>query len=192
MKHRSKYWKKSKGKRTSRYIVRTNKAAEEQAARPAIWNQVDVGFNAINQKLQGLDPDTKSSLPGEKPQLPYSMVFVSRGDQSSSFNSHYPRLVAAATRRCQSDRDIRLVGFSASASRKIAARLSLPRVSAIAFHTNTLEFYSLWDLVKRKVSPVSIPWLGEVKELEYRPTNIKHVETSVGAKKTKATSDTKQ
>lgn len=168
------------------------KKDEELRTRPAIFDQIDIGFNIINRKLQGLDLETNRRNLGKPPKLPYSMIFVSRGDQTSAFNSHYPQLVATAAKRCKADKDIRLVGFSQSASRKIAVRLGLARVSVIAFHTTASDAAALWDMVQSKVPPVSSPWLDEIRDLEYRPTNIKHVETPVGPKKTKTAPDVKK
>lgn len=113
------------------------------------------------------------------------MVFVSRGEQPSSFNCHYPQMICVAAKMQESKDDLRLVGFSKSCSEKLGAKLGLARVSAIAIRRDAKNAEPLWQIVKEKVPAVASAWLDAIGDLEYRSTNIKSVQAAIGPKRTK-------
>lgn len=135
---------------------------------------VDVGLNSITKKL---DTD------GGNSDRQYSMIFVARGDQSSSFNCHFPQMVGAGSRHLEADKKIRLVGFSRPCSERLSACLGLPRVSSVAIRTGAPGASALQELVRRTVKPVDAAWLEETRQAKYLATMINATETTVGPKR---------
>lgn len=153
----------------------------EPPQKPALDGHVDAGFNSITRTLQNRTGETAE--PGK--QRTYSMVFVSRGDQTSAFNSQFPSMVAASVRDVPHESKTRLVGFSKPCSDKLSASLGLARVSSVAISSDAPGVDALSQLVKQTVKPVHSEWLADVSSTKYKATQIKSVETTVGPKKSK-------
>ncbi len=188
--HRRSHIKASKGKRAAKR-KRQSKAAVtvaddaanslEPPPKPALSGHVDAGFNSITRTLQSraseeAEPEKKRT---------YSMVFVSRGNQTSAFNSQFPSMIAASTKGLPNDSETRLVGFSKPCSDKLSASLGLARVSSVAIASDAPGVDALWELVKQTVKPIHSEWLADAKSTEYKSTQIKSVEITVGPKKAK-------
>lgn len=156
--------------------------------KPDLCDKVDVGFNSITKTLQESAANKNSEIAdGSTKQPPYTMVFVSRGEQTSAFNNHFPQMIAMASRSAASNEEIRLVGFSKSCSERLSSSLGIARVSSLAIASKAPEAQALLDFVRKTVSPVRVAWLAEVEDNVYRKTNIKYVETTVGPKRIKGT-----
>ncbi|ATY63268.1 hypothetical protein A9K55_008415 [Cordyceps militaris] len=195
-KHRQRHIKPSKGKRAEKKRKRLQKDAGQDAgqdvvatavdppAKPDIASHVDVGFSAITRGFQDVN-DAKEDG-GTKGKQKYDMVFVCRGNQAAAFNSHFPQMVAASCRESQPDRATRLVGFSKPCSDRLSSCLGIARASSVAIRSDAKGSSVLWDLVRKAVEPVRCEWLEEARSLQYRPSQIISVETSVGPKKSKA------
>ncbi|OAQ95087.1 RNase p and RNase mrp subunit [Purpureocillium lilacinum] len=199
--HRRHHTKPSKGKRSGK--TRADSAADASVAnethvqtapqKPELSAHVDVGFNSITRKLEETSKETPKARGDTSAQAtgdakrPYSMIFVARGNQSSAFNCHFPRMVGAATRASPSEERTRLVGFSKPCSERLSAVLGVARVSSVAVMRDAPGAEALWAFVQKTVSPVDTSWLEESKASAYRPTQIGSTETIVGAKKAKIT-----
>ena len=112
------------------------------------------------------------------------MVFVARGNQSSAFNGHFPKMVAAAGRRCVPDESTRLIGFSKPCSERLSSCLAVARVSSLAIVRDAPGSEALWKFVQEYVPRLDDKWLWGAQDV-YKVTNIKSIETSVGLKKRK-------
>lgn len=149
--------------------------------KPELSSYVDVGFNCITRTLQA-QPGEKNEPPNQRR---YAMVFVSRGNQTAAFNTQFPQMIAASARDLPPDNKTRLVGFSKPCSDKLSSGLGVARVSSVAIASDAPGVEALGELVKQTVKPVQPNWLSEAKSTEYRPTQIKSIETTVGPKKAK-------
>lgn len=155
--------------------------------KPEICDKIDIGFNSITRRLQEATASNSAHISearSNKP--PYSMVFVSRGDQTAAFNSHFPQMVASASVEAAPNDKIRLVGFSKACSDRLSATLGIARVSSLAVESEAPGAEALLDFVRKNVSPVQVSWLSEAQDGRYRATKINTIETTVGAKRVKA------
>ncbi|PFH60692.1 hypothetical protein XA68_10530 [Ophiocordyceps unilateralis] len=183
--HRRAHTRPSKGKRAAR--GRREKVDAEGAApasapvppRPELCAKVDVGFNSITRTLQEPSFDARCQ--------PYAMVFVARGNQSSAFNCHFPKMVGVASKDCPPDERTRLVGFSKPCSDRLSSSLGIARVSSVALSRDAPGAAALWDLVRRKVAPVDMAWLEDAMSAEHRVTKIISVDTPMGSKRARTT-----
>ncbi|CAM1502885.1 Fc.00g076610.m01.CDS01 [Cosmosporella sp. VM-42] len=187
--HRQAHAKRSKGKRAARRQNEANKtglAAHEVPVppQPQIATGIDIGFNSITRNLQSsaVDGNQKSD---DAPSRYYSMIFVARGNQSATFNCHFPQMVAAASKDLPTERKICLVGISKPCSERLSTCLGLPRVSAVAILKDAADAGALHDFVKKVVSPVDATWLETSRQPPYLTTNIKSIETTIGNKRTR-------
>ncbi|KAF7559327.1 hypothetical protein G7046_g4825 [Stylonectria norvegica] len=188
-KHRQTYVKPSKGKRAAR---REREARKGQDAvtenpvppKPELGAKVDVGLNAISRTLQSLSSGANKDA-GEAPSREYSMVFVARGNQASSFNCHFPQMVGIASRDLAPDNKIRLVGISKPCSDRLSDCLGLPRVSSVAVLRDAAGAEALQHFVRKTVTPVEVNWLDAAGGTPYLATKINAVETKIGSKRMK-------
>lgn len=154
---------------------------------------VDVGLSRITRSLGAntTSSPTQSTAvaegsaqaPRQDPTSPYAMVFVARGDQTSTFNCHFPKMVAASCTKSRVDDRTRLVGFSKPSSERLSRCLNVARVSSIAVRRDAPGTGPLWDFVKQRVQPIEAPWLGAEASDSYKGAKINSTETTVGPKK---------
>lgn len=194
--YRREHVKPSKGKRSAKADNAAKKSQKHTAADmavppPELISKMDVGLHAITRNLEtrsGCEAGDHTSPPAEKGDTtdePYSMIFVTRGDQSSAFNCHFPRMVAAASKDIDTDSRTRLVGFSKPCSERLSKCLNIARVSSIALSQDAPGSKALWDFVREKVETIDASWLEKSKKGSYHPTQINSIETTVGQKKMK-------
>ncbi|KAM4055302.1 RNase p and RNase mrp subunit [Hirsutella rhossiliensis] len=187
--HRRAHIKRSKGKRAARRGARPGPGPEDRSLpsapappKPELSAKVDVGFNSITRGLEELSQSTGSR---DSPCQSYSMVFVARGNQSSAFNCHFPKMIGAASKDSPQADKTRLVGFSKPCSDRLSSVLGVARVSSVAVARDAPGAGALWEFVQKTVAPVSMSWLQDMGCTEYREAKINSVETLVGAKKAK-------
>lgn len=191
--HRRSHIKPSRGKRAAKREKKAKaKNAQPERAKepvatplkPELCASIDVGFNSISRKLETFSKTTNgpnSSDPKDSAK-PYTMVFVSRGNQTSTFNCHFPQMVGAATKNCSLDDKTRLIGFSRPVSDRISNSLGVLRVSSIAITKDAPGAEALWAFVKKAVPPIEVPWICG-KDVHYKTTKINSIETTVGEKR---------
>ena len=148
---------------------------------PDIAHHVDVGFNSITRNLETQHSSGRDGTNGDDRQ--YTMIFVARGDQSSTFNCHFPKMVAAASQDLPRNVKIRLVGFSKPCSEKLSRCLGIARVSSIAITRAAPGAGVLLELVRSHVEPVDVSWLETDRNPQYLTTSINAIETTVGPKR---------
>jgi ribonuclease P/MRP protein subunit POP3 len=155
---------------------------------------VDTGLSVITRTLQAASKraasrqTTKQTAEdaNEARQVPYSVVFVARPGKPSSFNSHFPQLIALASLNSgTSSEAIRLVGFSGNCEEQLTVALGIPRVSCVAIRPDAPHSRPLIDFVQQHVPKVEISWLGPRDHLEFLPTRINNVEMPIGKAKVK-------
>jgi ribonuclease P/MRP protein subunit POP3 len=184
----------SKGKR-SRKRKRLNHELDPAASNtqnippmPEISKSVDVGLSHITRNLEwsikSISSETEhKELHTQKRQ--YAMIFVTRGDQSQAFHGHFPRMVAAASRRRPPAEKIRLIGFSKSCSERLSLSLGVARTSSVALMEDAPGSQALWDKVRQVVPPIEASWLEEAHKESYHSTRINAMETTIGLKRVK-------
>jgi ribonuclease P/MRP protein subunit POP3 len=177
--HRSAHLTPSKGRRSkkTRQEEANNEASSEVPPAPEIMAHVDVGLANISRNLQ-----SRSST--DSPQ--YSVVFVARSSQSSSFHCHFPQMVAVASNSTPSSPAIRLVGFSKACEGRLSVALGIPRVSSIGLREGAPQAKGLIDYVREHVEPIDIAWLPQARAAQYQETKIDAVPTKIGTAKAKA------
>lgn len=191
--HRRAHIKRSKGKRAARRAAETgpqdrSPSGAKAPPRPELCAEVDVGFNSITRRLEELsqtNSDSQSIASKVGLSQPYSMIFVARGDLSSAFNCHFPKMIGVTSKDSHHADKARLVGFSKPCSDRLGSALGVARVSSVAVTRGAPGAGALWDFVQKAVAPVGISWLQDVGCTEYRETKISSVESSVGTKKAK-------
>lgn len=148
---------------------------------------MDVGLTNITRNLAACS--SKSQAGADKigdyiKCSPYYVVFVVRSGPPSTFFSHLPQMVAAASR--QLEEPIRLVGFSKSCEEKLSACLGIPRVSSVALRAgDSVQLKALVDFVRKQVAPVEALWMEDGGKGEFRETKINSIQAPVGAKRQK-------
>ncbi|TLD30512.1 hypothetical protein PspLS_02338 [Pyricularia sp. CBS 133598] len=155
---------------------------------PELSAYVDVGLASITRCLQ--DDSESSSIvsggdqqtPGNLKGPPYSMILVARSGHSSAFHSHFPQMVAMASKSRPDQPAIRLLGFSKSCEDRLSDCLGVPRVSSVALRAGAPLSKPLIEFVQQHVPIIEIPWVEEVTA-GYQETKIKTVEAPVGRKK---------
>ncbi|KND92215.1 hypothetical protein TOPH_03243 [Tolypocladium ophioglossoides CBS 100239] len=188
--HRRAHIKPSKGKRAAKRKTNSKDGERPPAnapvpPKPEICAKVDVGFNSITKNLEELaNPNVE---PTDTPSQPYSMVFVARGNQSATFNCHFPKMICAASKNTQRDEKTRLVGFSKPCSDRLSSCLGVARVSSVAVERDAPGAEALWAFVQKAVPPIDISWFEGVGDSKYQATKIASVETTVGIKKARTT-----
>ncbi|UNI21498.1 Ribonuclease P [Purpureocillium takamizusanense] len=195
--HRRHHTRPSKGKRSSKRRTASMQDATPEdethgppaPQKPELSAYVHVGFNSITRRLEETSEGHREtgSQGTDDAKGPYSMVFVARGNQSSAFNCHFPRMVGAATRALPYAERTRLVGFSKPCSERLSSVLGVARVSSVAVMRDAPGAEALLAFVRKTVSPVDTSWLEGSKASAYRPTQIGSTETTVGVKKAKTT-----
>jgi ribonuclease P/MRP protein subunit POP3 len=193
--HRRAHTKPSRGKRAAKREPK--ESSKEDATRspsviippgPDLCKYVDVGFNSITKGLESISrPKTTEKLEERVSRRRYSMVFVTRGNQSSTFNCHFPKMVAASAKTLGPNDGIKLIGFSKPCSDRLSSCLGIARVSSIAIAEDAPGVEALSKFVNEHVPPVDAAWLDGSQDLRYRVTQIISAETGVGAKKMKLT-----
>jgi ribonuclease P/MRP protein subunit POP3 len=158
---------------------------------------VDVGLANISRALEklsampGHDAALASEIAGREEasdgQLPdlYAVIFVARSGQSSAFHSHFPQMVAVASRSASGKQPIRLVGFSAACEERLSASLGIPRVSSVGLREGAPLTKTLVEFVREHVPPVEMSWAREAGTGRFLETKINAVEVAVGSKKQK-------
>ncbi|KAG6014850.1 hypothetical protein E4U54_004776 [Claviceps lovelessii] len=188
--HRRRHLKASKGKRNAKKSAETvmvkSEAIVSKPSKPELVDHVVVGFNAITRGLESMSSDNEISYPGGPSSKPlYSMIFVSRGNQSAAFHCHYPKLVGVASKMCASTADIKLIGLSKSCSDRLADCLGIARVSSLAIKKDAPGAEALWTFISSHVASVDVAWLDNSRSIQYKPTHIAAVETKIGSKRVK-------
>jgi ribonuclease P/MRP protein subunit POP3 len=164
---------------------------------PELTSSVDIGLSSITRALQAMSQSSQAHEPtktGEAKgdsQSPYAMVFVARGDQPSTFNCHFPKIIGAASANLPPKDRIRLVGFSKPSSERLSHCLHVARVSSVAVKRDAPGAGSLWDFVKERVKPIEASWLEGKHNASYIPTKINSMETTIGPKKVRPSLDQK-
>ncbi|KAH7041163.1 uncharacterized protein B0I36DRAFT_20097 [Microdochium trichocladiopsis] len=194
--HRAQHVQRSKGKRDTKR-KRTEKSpgtikAPSPPPAPELLSHIDVGLVAVTRRLQNLSKDTRADPPkiqllatGEDKavQRPCAAVFVARASQPSILNSHLPQLIAVASQALPDEEPIRLFGISKSCEARLSDALGIPRVSCIAMDADAPGAKTILSFVRERVPPVTLEWLAVARSGEYQTTNIKHVATTIGARK---------
>lgn len=178
----------SKGKKAAKKerkaLASNPPLAESQHAPPPppdLLHHVDIGFNSITRNM-GTNPRDGDD-DGQEHKGKYSMIFVTRGDQSSAFNCHFPKMVGAASKDVPLNDRIRLVGFSKPCSERLSKCLGLARVSSVAIGREAPGAGALWEVVKRNIKPVDVRWLEGDPDTSYLTTKINSIETTIGPKR---------
>ena len=130
--------------------------------------------------------DAASQQEDSKPSAdtrPYSVVFVARSGQTSSFHCHFPQMVATAAQSQPADGAVRLVGFSKACEDRLSAALGIPRVSSIGLREDAPLAKGLVDFVRERVPPIEVAWLKEAQSAKFLETKIDAVPTKIGNKK---------
>ncbi|KAG9498873.1 hypothetical protein J7337_009684 [Fusarium musae] len=179
--------KRSKGKRSSQKEEGAKKTAQASEQLPVppmpeIEASIDVGLNSITRNLQLYSRQETESM-GDEPYRQYSMVFVARGDQASTFNCHFPQMIGAASRKTSSERKTRLVGLSKPCSERLSSCLGVPRVSSVAIRMDAPGAGALQEFVMKKVEPIEASWLDVSSDAQYLAPKINATETTVGSKR---------
>lgn len=168
---------------------------------PEVALYLDVGLASISRHLEKLSSEASpattnedstsrlvpSALVDKGKSTGYSVIFVARSGQAPAFNSHFPQMVATAS-KTYPGQDIKLVGFSKPCADRLGTCLGIPRVSSLALRADMPQGEALVDFVREKVAPIDIPWLSQARSCTYLQTRIDAVETSVGTKKQKISS----
>lgn len=196
--HRRSFIAPSRGKRAKR---RKRKGAEGDVAAdavppaPELAKYVDLGLASISRSLEEIRAASEADAAAESqptggertsvvpPAEPYAVVFVSRSGQPSAFHSHFPQMVAVASKSVPSRQPIRLVGFSAACEDRLSAALGVPRVSSIGLREGAPQAKALIEFAREHVAPVDVSWFREVESGRFLGTKIKAVEVPIGAKK---------
>lgn len=183
----------SKGKRSKkrkREVEEQATSREEVAASkpptPHIAAFTDVGLSSITKHLQELvskSPEAGGDTTNHDSQ-PYALIFVARSGQPPAFSSHFPQMVAVASKHSGKGEFIRLVGYSKHCSDRLSASLGIPRVSSVGVRLGAPRAQALTDYVREHVPPVKIPWLEDAESAEYRQSRISSEEKTVSQKKT--------
>lgn len=156
---------------------------------------LDVGLAKISRSLEKLSvpptPDAPLGNRDHAPQTrfagsdpgPYAVVFVARSGQCPAFHSHFPQMVAAASRSLPAGQSIRLVGFSKACEDRLSSCLGIPRTSCIALRESPHLAKGIIDFVRGHVPVVEVPWLQEARDAQFLETKINACETTVGTKR---------
>ncbi|KAM0349367.1 hypothetical protein ACHAPU_003776 [Fusarium lateritium] len=185
--HRQMHARRSKGKRAAQKekdAKKTGNGPEQLPVppMPEIEASIDIGLNSITRNLQSVPRNVTESTDDDR-QRQYSMVFVTRGNQASSFNCHFPQMVGVASKQLSPDEQICLVGFSKPCSERLSTCLGVPRVSSIAIHKDAPGAGALQEFVKNCVAPVEVSWLNASPETQYLAPKINAIQTTVGPKR---------
>lgn len=130
------------------------------------------------------EPENQNPDPG---QSPYAVVFVSRSGLCPAFHSHFPQMVAMASRSLPAGQSIRLVGFSKACGDRLSSCLGIHRTSCIAIRDNAHLSKGIIEFVRDRVPPVEVPWLREAENPQFLETKINASKIPVGAKRQKPT-----
>ncbi|KAH6890397.1 hypothetical protein B0T10DRAFT_317824 [Thelonectria olida] len=179
--YRQTYTKQTKGKRAAKREKAAKKAnvvTEEppKPPMPELCSKIDVGLNSISRSLESSN---------ESPTGQYSMIFVARGNQSSSFNCQFPLMVGAASKHLAPETKTRLVGFSKPCADRLSTCLGVPRVSSVAIRSDAPGAQALQEFIRKTVAPVDAAWLDQSQDRSYLATIINSIETTVGPKRTR-------
>lgn len=154
---------------------------------PAVADSLDVGLTNITRNLAACSSKAEAGAGNDGVQDPYptySVVFVVRSATPSTFFSHLPQMVAAASREV--DEPIRLVGFSKSCEERLSTCLGIPRVSSVALRAGEGgQLKALVDFVRKQVAPVEARWMEDASRGLFRETKINSIQAPMGAKRQK-------
>ncbi|KAG8161773.1 hypothetical protein KVR01_008760 [Diaporthe batatas] len=154
---------------------------------PAVVDSLDVGLTNITRHLAACSSKAEDGQgrDGVKDPAPtYSVVFVVRSATPSTFSSHLPQMVAAASG--QMDEPICLVGFSKSCEERLSTCLGIPRVSSVALRAGESgQLKALVEFVRKRVAPVEARWMEDASKGQFRKTKINSIQAPVGAKRQK-------
>ncbi|KIL84781.1 hypothetical protein FAVG1_12009 [Fusarium avenaceum] len=185
--NRQMYAKRSKGKRAAQKgkdAKRTGDGSEQPPVPPTpeIEANIDIGLNSITRNLQLYSRKVTEATEDES-QRRYSMVFVTRGNQASTFNCHFPQMIGAASEQLSVTEKICLVGFSKPCSERLSTCLGVPRVSSIAILKDAPGAGALQEFVMKAVAPVEASWLNASVDTKYLGPKINAIQTTVGPKR---------
>lgn len=198
--HRRSFISPSTGKRAKRRKRKYSEGAVSTDAVPPVpelSKYVDLGLASISRSLEKMsaapeaDSPAASKTTGEEGTSeksgsePYAVIFVARSGQPPAFHSHFPQMVALASRSAPSRQPTRLVGFSAACEDRLSTSLGIPRVSSIGLREGTPQAQGLVEFVREHVAPVDMSWFQEVESGRFLGTKINAIEVPVGAKKQK-------
>ncbi|RCK58210.1 Ribonucleases P/MRP protein subunit POP3 [Candida viswanathii] len=133
------------------------------------------GFNQTVEALEIQAAYNRGKLKDSVPQIKY--VFVCKFDISPPIlTSMFPVLSVTASK--SADDMVKLVQLPRGSIEKLGDGI-------IGLTLNLKRAKSLYDLVDEKVKDVDVPWLNGIfdKDVPFEVPNIKHIQTSVGAKK---------
>lgn len=199
--HRNAYIKASKGKRTKRAAKRRRgqEGDETPSERPMppppeVAGCADVGLSNITRNLQlnaspyplGTDSEENRDTTAAKPQVSYSVIFVSRSGPPSALFSHLPQMIAMASKSQQLAEPIRLVGFSKACEERLSACIGIPRVTSVGLRAGEMtQLQAVVDFVRERVPPLDVPWLEQAAKGSYHETKINTIQAPVGKKRQK-------
>jgi ribonuclease P/MRP protein subunit POP3 len=109
-------------------------------------------------------------------------VFVSRSSQPSALHAHLPRLISTASQAHPQLSPTRLVQLPKGSEDHISSSLQLPRAAFVGIIEGAPHSKPLIDFVFEHVPAINISWLEETCSAQYKPVNIKVVETTVPIK----------
>ncbi|KUI62722.1 hypothetical protein VP1G_09843 [Cytospora mali] len=196
--YRKSYIQPSKGKRSKTRKRKRNQSDEPQTQQavpppPIVAASVDVGLSNITRNLEShaaASSKAEHDIVGDRRDStrtgPYSVIFVARSGPPSAFFSHFPQMVAVASKSQQVEEPVRLVGFSRSCGDKLGACLGIPRVSSLGLRMdNTAQSKALVDFVRKRVPPIEAPWLEENAGVKFHETKINTLQVPIGKKRQK-------
>lgn len=198
--HRRSFISPSKGKRAKkrkRKVAEADTAADAVPPAPQLAKYVDLGLASISRSLEKVSAQPRRDDPPaseatdqkrtseELPCEPYSIIFVARSGQPSAFHSHFPQMVAVASKSVPSRQPIRLVGFSAACEERLSSALGIPRISSIGLREGAPHTKALVEFVREHVPPVDMTWYQETKNGRFMETKINAIEVPIGTKKQK-------
>lgn len=154
---------------------------------PAVADSLDVGLTNITRNLAACSSkgEAGAGRDGVQDGPPtYSVVFVVRSATPSTFFSHLPQMVSAASR--QMGEPIRLVGFSKSCEERLSKCLGIPRVSSVALRGGESgQLRALVDFVRKQVAPVEARWMEGASKGQFHETKINSIQAPIGTKRQK-------
>lgn len=161
---------------------------------PEVASCVDVGLSNITRNLQlnasssALETEPKESQDAStpKPQVSYSVIFVSRSGPPSALISHLPQMVAVASKSQQLAEPTRLVGFSKACEERLSSCMGIPRVTSVGLRVGEMaQLKAVVDFVRERVSAVDVPWLEHATKGTYRETKINTIQAPIGKRRKK-------
>jgi ribonuclease P/MRP protein subunit POP3 len=161
---------------------------------PDIANHILVGINSITRHLETLTAkNAPSTTPvaasksreeelGHGARRPLSMVIVTNPKPAQSIaHAHLPTLVHLSVLRPSSTTSssaptptvTRLISLATSTDARLASKLHIPRLGALAIVEGAPGANALEEFVREKVGLAECKWIGEALKAEWRGASIK-------------------